>query len=395
MRKRVFIYILCLALTLSLTGCWNRKELTTLSVVQAIGIDKTEDGQINLTLQLLKPASIKASSGKNGKGASGSRKSVWVVTSTGQTLFDAIRNATHQVNRKSLFSQNKVIVIGEAAAKSGIAPLLDLVVRDPELRELSYIFIAKGAAKDIIEAENEQEQVPAKALENLVKATRTTSTAPEVTLLDLMKSIVSKTTAPILPGIELAEQPNGAVIEKQVQLCGTAVFKEDKLIGWFGGKETRGILWVLGKVKSGIIVVESPEDENKKVALEIISTSSKVTPNLIGGKLAVTVEVKEEGSLGEQMSQTNFTKPEAFKKLEEKQSAAIKDEITAALQKAQTWGVDIFKFGVEYHRKFPIDYLELKKNWEEEYKNIAVDIKVDAKLSRVGLTTTPVNAEEE
>lgn len=391
MKRRIFIYFLCLLLSFILPGCWNRKELSTLSVVQAMGIDKTEEGQIILTLQLLKPSEIKSSSAKGG----GSGKSVAVVTATGQTISDAIRNATHQVDRKSLFSQNKVIVIGESAAKSGIAPLLDLATRDPELRELTYIFIAKGKAKDILEAENEQEKVPAKALENLAKATRASSKAPEITLIDLLKSLVSKTNAPIVPGLELVERPEGAAIKKQVQLCGTAVFKEDKLIGWFNGKESRGLLWVLGKVKSGIIVVKSPNDENKKVALEIIKASSKATPELTDSKLKVRVEVKEEGSLAEQMSQVDLTKPETFKELENLQAAAIKDEIMAALDKAQTWGVDPFTFGVEYHRKFPAEYQELEKNWEEEFKNIAVDVEVDAKLSKSGLSTTPINAEEE
>ncbi|HVJ48427.1 Ger(x)C family spore germination protein [Desulfitobacterium sp.] len=395
MKRRILIYILCLALPFVLTGCWNRKELSTLSVVQAIGIDKLEDGQINLTLQLLKPAEIKGSSGMKGGGTGGGGKSVWVVTVTGQTVFDAIRSATHQVDRRSLFSQNKVIVIGEVAAKAGIAPLLDLAIRDSELRELAYIFIAKGKAQDIIEAENEQEKVPAKALENLAKATRVTSKAPEITLFDLMKSLVSRTSSPFLPGLELVDRPEGTTIKKQVELCGTAVFKRDKLVGWLDGKESRGLLWVLGKVKSGIIVVESPDAETKKVALEIIRASSKVTPEMTDGKLTVTVEVKEEGNLGEQMSQVDLTKPVTFKALEEKQAAVINDEISAALDKAQEWGIDLFKFGVEYHRKFPAEYPELEKNWEEEFKNIAINIEVDAKLSRVGLSTTPVNAEEE
>lgn len=229
MKRRIFIYFLCLLLSIVLPGCWNRKELSTLSVVQAMGIDKTEEGQIILTLQLLKPSEIKGSSAKGGGNNGGGGKNVVIVTATGQTIFDAIRNATHQVDRKSLFSQNKVIVIGESAAKLGIAPLLDLAARDPELREPTYIFIVKGKAKDIIEAENEQEKVPAKALESLAKATRATSKAPEITLIDLMKSLVSKTSAPILPGVELVEQPEGAAIKKQVQLCGTAVFKKINL----------------------------------------------------------------------------------------------------------------------------------------------------------------------
>lgn len=394
MKKRSLNFILCLVLSFTLTGCWNRNELNTLAVIQALGIDMMEDGQINLTVQLLKPGAIQGASAQN-KGGGGGGKGVWTVKVTGKTVFDAIRNATTQVDRRLFSSQNKVVVIGETAAQSGLSSLLDYYYRYHKPRELAYVFIAKGKAEDIINAENEQEKVPGKAIENLAKASHATSKAPEVTFLDLMKSLASKTSSPFLPGLGLVERPAGVTVKKQVELSGTAIFKEDKLVGWFDGKETRGLLWVLGKVKSGIIVVKSPEDESKKVALEIIRASSKVTPELIDGKPTVTVEVQEEGNLGEQMSPVDLSNPDAFKELEDKQAEAIKEEINAALSKAQEWGVDLFKFGIEYHRKFPAEYPELEKNWEEEFKNITVNVVIDAKVLREGLSSQPIRAEKE
>lgn len=400
MKRKAFVFLLCVLLTFSLTGCWNRKELNTLAVVQAIGIDKLEDGPITLSLQLLKPAAINESSsqgvvGEGGGGGGGGKKNVWIVSVTGRTVFEAIRNATLQVNRKSLFSQNKVIVIGEAAAQAGIAPLLDLAIRDPEFRELTLIFIAKGKAQDIIAASNEQEKFPAKALEDLAEAERATAKTPKIILSDLLKSLVSQTRAPFLPGLQLTERPKGGTITKQVELSETAVFKGDKLIGWFDGRETRGLLWVLGKVKSGIIVVESPKNESKKVALEVIRASSKITPQLSEGKPSVTIEVKEEGNLAEEISSVDLTKSEPFQELEERQTAAIKNEITAAVEKAQALGIDLFGFGIEYHRKFPQEYPTLEQNWEEEFRNLAVNIEVYSELTRIGLSTKPLKADEE
>jgi len=386
MKKRILICTTCILLLSMLTGCWNRRELDTLSVVQAVGIDKTEDDEISLTLQLLKPDAVKTE-------AIGG-KAVWIVTTKGKTIFDAIRNAPMQVDRKTFWAFNKIIIIGEQTAKAGIAPLLDMYIRDPEVRELMYMFVARGKAAEIIEAEHEQEKIPAKAIENLAKATFATSKVPKINLLDLMKSLVSKTSDPIIPGIKTIEREEDEEVKKLLKLDETAIFKKDKLKGWFDHTETRGLLWILGKVKSGIIVVESPNDETKKVALEIIRASSKLKPDITDGKLKITVEVKEEGNLGEQMSQVDLTKPDTFKELEEKQTAEIEEEIKAALSKAQAWGVDIFKFGEAFHRKFPKEWPELEENWDEEFKKIEVDVAVDAKLRRVGISTKPVKAEE-
>ncbi len=386
MKRQILIFLISILLLIMLTGCWNRKELSTVSVIQAVGIDRTENNQISLTFQILLPGEVKAKGG-GGKGVS-------VFTSEGETVFDALRNAALESDRKLLGSHNKVIVIGEEAAREGITPLLDFVRRDHEYRRLSYLFIAKGKAKDIIKGEHEQEKIPGKALESLAKATKATSKLPKIDLNDFFNTLTSKTTDSIAPGIHVIEKKINKKTKKVIELDETAIFKKDKLAGWFDWTETRGLLWVLDKVKSGIIIVKSPKDEKEYVSLEIIRASSKVKPEIRDGKLSVTVEVKEEGNLGEQMSQVDLTKPDTFKELEKRQAAAIEEEINAALHKAQEWGVDIFQFGEAFHRKFPKEWPELKENWDEEFKKLEVTLEVDAKLRRVGISTTPVKAKE-
>ena len=394
MKKSFAIFLILFLLQIMLTGCWNRRELDTLAIVQAVGLDRTEDGKISLTVELLKPAEIKAPSGDKGGGGGGGGKGTWTLTSQGETVFDAFTNATLQSDRKLFISMNKIVVISQEAAEAGIAPLMDFLNRDPEPRLLAYMFITKGKAKDILEAEPEQDKILAKALESSAKATMAASKIPKIKMLDVMKALASKTSDPFIPGVEIAQNKEGEKVKKTVKPDGTAIFEKDKLIGWFDKKETRGLLWVLGEVKSGIIIVKSPQEESKKVSLEIIRASSKIKPEMIDGNLVITVEVKEEGNLGEQMSEgVDLTKPDMFEELEKRQAAVIEAEINAALTKAQAWGVDIFKFGEEVHRKVPREWAELKENWDEEFKNIKVIVEVEAKLRRTGLSTKPTTAE--
>lgn len=139
----------------------------------------------------------------------------------------------------------------------------------------------------------------------------------------------------------------------------------------------------------------SPRDETKKVSLEITRASSKIKPEIVDNNLIITVEVKEEGNLGEQLSEVDLTKPDTFKELEKRQAAAIEKEIKAALVKAQKgWGADIFKFGEAVHREFPAEWKELEKSWHEEFKKIEVKVVVEAKLRRVGMSTAPEKTEE-
>ena len=199
----------------------------------------------------------------------------------------------------------------------------------------------------------------------------------------------------VISGVEIIQNEERGEIKKTIKLNNTAIFKKDKLMGWFDEKETRGLLWVLGKVKSGIIVLKSPQEETKKVGIEIIRASSIIKPQMEDGHLVITVEVKEVGNIGDQMSeQVDLTLPDTFEELQRRQAAEIESEINAALTKAQDWGLDIFKFGEAVHRKLPAEWVELKDNWDEELRNLEVTVEVDAEILRTGLTSKPVQAKK-
>ena len=385
--KKMISTISCIVLLMMLPGCWNRRELNTLAIVQAVGIDRTEDGQINVSLQLLKPSEIKASTSEKAGGS----KSVWVVSSKGETVFDAIRNASMQTDRKAYFSHNTVYILSEEIARAGIGDELDLLSRDAEFRKTPYVFISKRKAEDIIRSEHEQEKIPGQAIEKLAKLTSVASKIPKIQLIDLIKNLASKTNDSIIPGIELIQGDQESSAKNLVKLEGTAILKKDKLIGWFNPSETRGVLWILGNVKSGIIVIPTPGDETKKSAIEIIKATSRIVPERVDGNIVLTVNVHVVGNLGEQMGNADLVKPESFKELEKETASVIEDEISSALDKAQRWEVDIFKFGTEVHRQFPEEWPELEKNWREEFQNIQVEIVVDVKLHWTGFMKKPIH----
>ncbi|MGF7186370.1 Ger(x)C family germination protein [Desulfitispora alkaliphila] len=130
-RKKHIILVLLITL-IFITGCWNRVELSERALVMGTGIDKGEEGTVKVTIQVLQP--IKKGVPAAGIGGDGSENAVWVVTSTGETLFDAARNFVKQSGRTLFWQYNEIIVIGEEAAREGILPLLDFFVRDHELR---------------------------------------------------------------------------------------------------------------------------------------------------------------------------------------------------------------------------------------------------------------------
>lgn len=379
--------IISLILIFGTTGCWNRRELPNLAIVVGVGLDKVEDQKVADKLEIT--AQIVRTSGMltQEKGGGGNTEAFWNAKNTGNSIFETMRDFTHQTSRKLYFPHNQVIIFGRELAKDGIQEYLDFFVRDQETRFGVWVLVADDKASDILDVKPNLEKIPAINLEHMLEAQKATSQTTAVKLNEFMNRILSKTTAPIAAIVKISGQGS----ERKLIVTGTAVFKDNKLIGELNETETRGLLWVINEVKSGIITVECPESDGN-VELEIIRAKSKVTPEISEDKVNFKVEIEEESNIGSQACPDNLEAPEAIEKLEKSQNAAIESEVRAALSKARKLNADIFGFGDILHQKLPSQWKEQVNNWDEVFPALEVELSVDGKVSRPGLskkTATP------
>lgn len=383
----VKIFVLILVSALSLSGCWNRRELDTLSIVSGVALDKGEQtDQIKVTVQVIKPSEIKTTTSKGGGGGAGGPAPYFDLTETGTNVFETVRRMLDTSSRRLFWPHNQIIVISQDLARGGVRKYLDFFIRDHETRLMVFLLVSKGQAADILTETTDLEKIPSMEMAKIIKDIGTTSFAPQITLKKFTERLLSKTTAPVAPIVYLTN--------KEGHVAGTAVFKQDKLVGELNPMETRGLLWVTGEVKGGAIDVESLSGIGKN-SLEIIRADKKITPEITDDKITITVKVREEGSLDSEMGSEDLTKLPAWAALEEKQAAAIENEIRAALEKAQELNTDIFGFGEAIHHKYPKQWKEIEPMWDEIFPTLEINVTVDAKLRRSGKTTKPPYPEEE
>ncbi|MFZ5643675.1 MAG: Ger(x)C family spore germination protein [Bacillota bacterium] len=396
MRHRILLTFFILLLLFA-AGCWNRVELDQRAIVAGYGVDKAEEGKLRVTVQIVKPGEIKAGTSTMG----GASKAVTVYTGTGFTFFDTLRNLAMVVGKKLFLTETKILVVGEDLAREGIGRITDFYERDAEPSTRNFLLVAKGEAKQVLETEIGTEKVWAYGIENMVKTVTAHGKAPAVEVAEFLETVESKTTAPVATAVQVIRKGKeegeeegkageATPVPKEVKVSGTAVFHHYKLTGWLDEKETRGLLWVTGKIKSGIIVVPSPAGEDKLVALEIIRAKADIKPEITDGNLTITVEVEEEGNLGEvQPDSVDITKPGVLEDLEERKKTAIKDEIMSAVIKARELNADIFGFGEAVRRKYPREWKGLEDKWDEIFPTLEVNVAVDAKIRRTGKIANP------
>src|SRR5690554_5832235 len=166
--RRIYLWVIFLLFLLSISGCWDNMDINERSFTSAIGLDKGEDSGVEISLQVIRPNIIRA----NQEGGT-SESAMWVSSTKGDTVFDAIREQLKTIHRKPFYSHLRVIIIGEELAKEGIRDVLDFFVRDHEVRITPKIIIAKGIkAKEIVSANSKLESIPALHLEGVLEIGR-------------------------------------------------------------------------------------------------------------------------------------------------------------------------------------------------------------------------------
>jgi len=387
----ILILIFVIAL---FTGCWDWEELNNVTIVSGIGLDQAEEpGKILLTAQVIRPAALSGGGGDNGgtrggRGGSDETQAVRVLNATGETVFQTIRKLSTQASNRLLLSHLQVIVVSREAAEQGIYHYIDFFARDPEPRPDIRVLVAEKEAGEIMRHPSGVKSIPALSLNHAVQTAELDALAPDITLQEANIRLASETTELIAPIAKIYQEKTiDGEKETRVAIAGTAVFRGDKMVGTLNQKESRGLLWILGEVKTGIIVTELAEG---KQSLEIVKAQSKITPEIRNNELVVKIAVDVTSNLGDQQCSKNLSDPVRSASLEEKQTAEIKKEITGAVKKAQELKADIFGFGDEFHRKYPVLLKKFEQHWVVLFNGIKIELEIKSRIKGSGALIEPI-----
>ncbi|WP_102345050.1 Ger(x)C family spore germination protein [Bacillus sp. Marseille-P3661] len=389
MRRTIFV-ILCILL---LSGCWDRKELNQIGIVAAIGIDKDQDtGDFLFTSQVLKPAAESTQTPSPDK-------PFLLVSTTGKTIFEAIRKTNQIVDRRGFYAHNKVIIISEELAKEGLLPILDSFQRGKEIRGYVWIGITKDtSARKILETKTMGvSRIPANFLKNVFENTPHHLNSTSINMLSYYKDSLAEGIDPVAGVLNIEDNENSSQ-KKNVKLSGGAVFKGDKLVGFLNDSETRGYRWVKGDIETGAISLPSLLHENKYATVEVTKMDATIKPEVNGERISFTIDITQEGLLTEQQATETFESSKQLvdylDALEKENKKIIEEEINKAINKAQSLQADIFGFGTTLNKEDPDTWNRVKEDWSERFAEVPYSLNVNVNITSSGLMKGPFKPEE-
>ncbi len=390
--KKVIVCTGLMLLLVSFTGCNKnllpeRREIDDLQLVQIIGIDKLPEEPdsylITIASKNLEGEAGQQSSGSTevSSGSSVGGEKALVLSSTGNTIFDAVRKLQTHSNKTLFWGHSYYYLIGEEAARDNISKFIDFFTRDHELRIESKLYVVKDStAKDLIEQFNEGDYYILDKLDSLERNMKFLSISKEMKMHELMKFLDIHHASARIPCIHLVnrdEEENKQI--KDIETCGYAILSNLKLVGFIGPEISRGMNLITNTVNSSIVTVK--DITGQKVSLEIISSKTDVIPYFNGDNLErILLKTKVVSNLGEIHSQVDFANKDYISYIESQQSEILKNEMEKVLKKVLEFKSDCLNICDGVRLKNPLKWHKIEDKWMEILPEIKFDVQVISKV---------------
>ncbi|MDZ5722344.1 Ger(x)C family spore germination protein [Bacillus inaquosorum] len=398
-RKRVLAVLMLLSVIV-LPGCWDKRELTDLAIISAIGIDRTNEGNYVLHLQIINPGNV--AGGLQGGGA-GDRPPISVYSIEGDNMTEALRKASMKVSRRLYFAHTNLVVISEKLAREeGLDFVLDNLDRDTEFRTTATMVVAhKTKAENIVKILTPIDKIPSNKVNKTLDFTEAQyGRVVKTNIQDVLKTLAITTKAPVIPGyMMIGDDKKGISMENTqatdpkaiLQADGLAVFdKSGHLKYWIEDKESVGAVWLMNKVQHTFVNADWGKTKDA-VSLQITHQTTKLVPEMRNGRPRIHVHVTVEGIVDAVKYPFQLSNPKVLASIEKALNKELEKEISHAVKKIKKNKIDFIGFGDTIYRKYPKQWEKMKDTWDKEYlPELPVDVKAETYIRRTGLRNNPL-----
>jgi spore germination protein KC len=401
---RGFVRLLCLFAVMVpvLTGCWDRLEIEERAVILGIAVDeagpaaKGKDSEvthlkqafpkpprnmIRVTAQIAVPGRIPLGPSEGGT-ASGKNKPVWVLSTEGYTIDDALMVMQQELADRMFFGHLRIIVISEKIARAGVQNLNDYLRRNPEVRRLAWMVVSKGKAAELMKATPPLERVPALYLIATMDHAIEMGKLPNDFLGIFWSADSRKGQEPYLAYVEIRNK-------ESVEISGLAYFRGDKMVGTTKPLEIGLFMAVTGVKTGGYDVFEHLPGSSDTTTFRATRRDSRIKVSMQNSRPHILVNVLLEGNIVEKSNELFKIKDhKTIVKIQEEISNSSEKGIKKLIKKMQKDDSDIFGFGEYIRAKEPRYWnreIKTEKKWEEMFKDLDVEVKVTCKIRRTGM----------
>ncbi|WP_163872807.1 Ger(x)C family spore germination protein [Paenibacillus favisporus] len=377
MKKIMWIIFCLLFLTATTTGCWNLREPNQRAFIIGVGMDMTEDKELEISSEIAVPAGL----GSSQVTGAGKKNTFTVVSAKGKDFMDAGQHMQAELSRSLFYAHRQTILIGQHMAEEGVDTYLDMVVRNPKSEIRSVVLVVKdGTAKEVIKAEPTFDPFISTTLGSQQNALGMKPYYFRMLLCDAF----SEGTQPIVPAIK-ADPDRGYVY------TGSAILNKDhglKLVGFLDPEESMYDNWMMGRQKN-LTFTTLIGKENKTISLAVQSLKHRTHIKMVKNKPQIYISLQGTGSIVENNTSLDPSKENDLKTIQTRLSQEAEEKVRKLVDKAQhQYKIDIFGIGEQVHRQHPEVWKTLKPHWHKTFPELPITVSVHLRYRDPGQTNS-------
>jgi spore germination protein KC len=385
-------FILIAAILLLTTGCWNYRELNSMAIVGAVGIDYDDEKKlfdISVQIQNAKKTTPGSPSGNQ------QQSPITVYQSKAKTIHEALRNFVLESPKKLYLGHIQVLVFGESFAKDHLKDGVDFFLRDLESRKVFNVILAKDdKASDVIKILTPLEGIPSQSIiQNILAASSYKGVATDITFDELLSQIYAEGIEAVIPTIIIEGKVSDGITDKAItttdpktklKIGNLGIFKGYKFKGYLDQEESIG--YNLLQNNLDLSIFSFPCDEkNNYAAIELTSAKSNISLSVKDNKPKADISLSATVSLSEYNCKSNLSDEKVINEIRKKAAKNIKSKIDKTIKASQKkYNVDFIGFGEQLYLNNNSYWKKNKKDWEKIFPNIDYKITVDLKMPQKG-----------
>ncbi|RSL33336.1 Ger(x)C family spore germination protein [Salibacterium salarium] len=400
-KKSTLLFFAFLLFIPLLSGCWDSLDIEKRANVLGIAIDNIEQEESNeqqsnitetestsstsekemikLTAQIAVPGRVTLSP-ETGGGES--KSPVWVLSSTGKTIDDALLHLQQQIADELFLGHLRIIVFNEEVAKAGVERFNDYLRRQPEIRRGAWMAVSREKASKYMKVAPELEPIPALYLTSMVENAVGIGKFPSDPIGIFWRNLSNKGQDAYLPCLKIMDNQN-------IQIDGLSYFKKDAMIGAIDPIEIGLLMAVIGEGQGGYGAFITIPDTKEEVIVYPTNRRSQIKTSINDGEPKIHVKVRYKGRIEENESEkVKLNDSDLIQKIEQQFSKRGKKSLEKLIKDMQKAESDIFGFGEYIRAKHPAYWqkeINTQENWHEVFKEMTIHVDLEMNINKTGM----------
>lgn len=411
MIKRIGLVVVMICF---LGGCYNYEELNSIAIISAIGIDH-RDGEFRVSYQI-----VNSNNASNNTGYE--QASVVVYDYPAKSLEESAREASLLTSKRLFASHARVVVISEEVARGYLPEVMDFIYRDPDIRNEFYVVMTKGnSPSDVLKVMTPLVNISGEDIANsLINSNEIMGINESIMFSDLLNKYLNPRCDVVIPSVEIinsrdnrgknignisdSDSVNNNGDEKDIDksekdmegestenlkksdydanilISTMGVFRGSEFLGFLTEEESISYNFITGNLNKTLVEYEC--DDNKFVVLDIIKIKSGMDV-LKGGKISIKIEGR--ASIAETHCRMDLRDEMVIERINKGLNERIEEMVKKSFYGIRDkYNSDIFGIEDMYYKKMNGYYKTVKRDWDEYFRNIEIEVESDVNLFSKG-----------